>query len=84
MRCGRCGLDGHNKRTCTNDPRVETPYDARQTSQLKGSSQRIDDSNRAESSNARQNQENNPAGPRRSRRRTTSNPQWCGRRKDKV
>ncbi|KAL1540808.1 hypothetical protein AAHA92_25107 [Salvia divinorum] len=83
MRCGRCGLDGHNKRTCTNDPRVETPHDAHQTSQPGGSSQRTDDSNRAESSNARQNQENNPTGSRRSTRRTTSNPQRCDRHKDK-
>ncbi|KAL1566810.1 hypothetical protein AAHA92_02373 [Salvia divinorum] len=55
----------------------------RSTSQPRGSSQMTDDSNRVESSNARQNQENNLAGPRSSRWGTTSNPQRCGRRKDK-
>ena len=57
LRCRRCGTEGHNRRTCTNDPRVDARTEVR-----KSSSQATDPStaatgNRAESSNSRQNQE---------------------------
>ena len=52
MRCSRCGLDGHNKRTCKNDPRIPTPQTRQPTE--KACSQRSDNINRPSTSNPTQ------------------------------
>ncbi|XP_042019034.1 uncharacterized protein LOC121766865 [Salvia splendens] len=33
LRCRRCGQDGHNRRTCTNDPRIDARTEIGQSSQ---------------------------------------------------
>ncbi|XP_042056328.1 uncharacterized protein LOC121800905 [Salvia splendens] len=71
MKCRRCGQEGHNRRTCSNDPRT----DAR--SQVGETSRELGDSTLPESSNNPQRQEPNVSNPRPSTQKRTQ-PQRCG------
>ena len=57
LRCRRCGTEGHNRRTCTNDPRVDARTEVRHSSSQATDPSTSSTHNRAESSNSRQNQE---------------------------
>ncbi|XP_042059665.1 uncharacterized protein LOC121804202 [Salvia splendens] len=56
LRCRRCGQDDHNKRTCTNDPRVDAQTEVGQSSQP-SEPPTTDSGDRAELSNLFQSQE---------------------------
>ncbi|XP_041995695.1 uncharacterized protein LOC121745811 [Salvia splendens] len=56
LRCRRWGQDGHNRRTCTNDPRVDARTEVGYSSQP-SEPPTTDGGDRAESSNVFQNQE---------------------------
>ncbi|XP_042064338.1 uncharacterized protein LOC121808063 [Salvia splendens] len=88
LRCRRCGQDGHNRRTCTNNPRVDTRTEVGQSSQPGEPSDRIESSNVVQDEettmprrerpskrrSARSSQETNPTVPGPSTRRTRTRP----------
>ncbi|XP_042027181.1 uncharacterized protein LOC121774355 [Salvia splendens] len=59
LRCRQCGQDGHNRRTCNNDPRVDARTEVGQSSQPSEPSEPLttDGSDRTESSNMFQDEE---------------------------
>ncbi|XP_042063789.1 uncharacterized protein LOC121807594 [Salvia splendens] len=75
LRCRRCGQDGHNRRTCTNDPRVDARTEVGQSSQPSETSAppSTDGSDRSAPSNVFQNEETTL--PRRERPSTSRSPQ---------
>ncbi|XP_042049423.1 uncharacterized protein LOC121795059 [Salvia splendens] len=77
MKCRRCGQEGHNRRTCSNDPRTDARSQVSETSQHNGSREH-GESTLPESSNNRRRQEPNVSDPV-SRTRTRTQPQRCGR-----
>ncbi|XP_042032395.1 uncharacterized protein LOC121779124 [Salvia splendens] len=82
MRCRLCGQEGHNRRTCNNDPRTDARTEVGESSQQSGS-RTTDGSNFPESSNNRQREEPNVSDPGPSTQtRARTQPQRCGRRGD--
>ncbi|KAL1553975.1 hypothetical protein AAHA92_14585 [Salvia divinorum] len=79
IRINQCGLDGHNKRTCKNDPRILTPQTKQPTEEA--SFQRSDEVNRPSTSNPTQKKPPVPSSVPKPHQRSA--PQRCGRRKDK-
>ncbi|XP_042016950.1 uncharacterized protein LOC121764988 [Salvia splendens] len=93
LRCRRCGQDGHKRRTCTNDPRVDARTEVGQSSQPGEPSDRTKSSNVVQDEettmprrerpstrrSARSSQETNPTVPGPSTLRTRTRLQRCGR-----
>ncbi|KAL1544555.1 hypothetical protein AAHA92_21389 [Salvia divinorum] len=81
-RCSRCGLDGHNRRTCQNDPQIPTAQTRQPPEQT--SSQRTADINKRSTSNLSRPRKKKPPVPSsvpKPRQRSTA--QRCGRRRTK-
>ncbi|XP_042009011.1 uncharacterized protein LOC121757550 [Salvia splendens] len=62
MKCRRCGQEGHNRRTCSNDPGTDARSQVGETSQHNGSRER-GESTLPESSNNRRRQDPNVSDP---------------------
>ncbi|KAL1567420.1 hypothetical protein AAHA92_02900 [Salvia divinorum] len=83
MRCSRCGLDGHNRRTCQNDPHIPTPQ-TRQPPEQTSSQRTAADINNPSTSNPLQPRKKKPPVPSsvpKPRQRSTAH--RCGRRSTK-
>ncbi|XP_042067082.1 uncharacterized protein LOC121810356 [Salvia splendens] len=84
MKCRRCGQEGHNRRTCSNDHRTDARSQVGENSQHNGARETEENTLPKSSNNRRRHEPNvSDRGPStRTRTRTRTQHQRCGRRGD--